>query len=269
MRRLLAVLLSPAAAMAITITADDFNYAAGITGSFYYLTGGTWPGWSGSVDSWDFSGISSSEYAGFDVMAKSASPHGGDFGSADYAERVVQADVGTVWFYSSLNGDYLQHGATLPWLSYQYKVTYSPVIACLDFPLSVGKSWSYEFTYDFWVGFVHVIVNESHSKEIVGSGIIKVPASGGQWWPCLVLRDHAVISDNWGVTNKNVWIYSWLVPDGFIGQSGVASIESVDGAGPGFTNYSRRYVLASSNINPDPWSAMTSTTWGRIKSLPH
>lgn len=266
MRRLIPLLL-PMAVSALQIEESDFNYYPGISGSFHYLTEGTWAGWDGTQAFWDFSGVSSPVQAEFHVLSKSESPHGGEFGGADYAERVVQDDVGTVWFYSALGGNYRQYGATLPWLSFQYKVTFDPVIDYFDFPLHVGKAWSYDFTYDFWVGFVHVVVNESHSKEVVGSGAVKVPASGEGWWPCLVVRDHAVISDNWGITNRNVWIYNWVVPGGFIGQSGVVSIEGVDGAGPDFTAYSRHYVLADSNISPDPWSSLTSSSWGGIKAL--
>ncbi len=255
-----------AGAFALTIEEEDFNFEAGVTGTFFYLQNGTWSGWDPSLDSWDFSGVSGTDFAEFDVLEKSASPHGSQFGSAQLAERVVQDDVGTVWFYTSLSGDYRQHGATLPWLSYQYMVTYDPVATCFDFPLEVGKTWNYEFTYDFWVGFVHVIVDESHSKEIVGSGSVKVPASGDDWWPCLVVLDHAIISDNWGVTDRNAWIYSWLVPQGFIGQSGVVSLESADGGSPGFTAYSRMYVLSVSNIDPEPWSVFQGDTWGAIKA---
>jgi hypothetical protein len=265
MLKRLILLLIPLCTLALTITESDYNYGAGISGDFYYLTDGTWEGFDSGEDSWDFSGITSSNYAEFDVLSKSASPHGGDFPDADYAERIIQDDVGEVWFYSSLDGAYRQHGATLPWSSLQFKVEYDPVIDFWDLPLSVGTSWNYDFTYDFWVAIIHVIVNESHDKEIVAEGRVKVPASGDDWWPCLVLREHAVVDDNWDQTDKDVWIYGWIVPDGFIGQSGVASIESVDGAGPDFTSYSKRYVLATSNISPDPWSVV-ETSWGAIKA---
>lgn len=261
----LLLVLTPALA-SLTIGVGDYNYSSGITGNFYHLTGGTWSGWDGGVDSWDFSGINGPNYAQFDVLAKSGSPDGSDFPNAQYAERIDQSDVGEVWFYSSLDSHYRQHGATIPVLGDPTKVVFNPVISFWDLPLSVGKSWSYDFTYSFLIwGFISVTVEESHSKEVVAAGRVKVPASNGEWWPCLVVRKHVVVSDNFGVTDKDVWIYSWIVPEGFIGQSGVASIESVDGAGPDFTQYSNRYVLLSSNITPPVWSIRESS-WGSIKA---
>ncbi len=251
---------------ALTIGVEDYNYQEGVYGDFYYLTDGTWSGWDPAAEEWDFSSLSSAQYAEFEVLDKADSPHGDSFPAADYAERIEQDDVGEVWFYSGLGNDYRQYGATLPWGGLQFETTYDPDITFWDLPLQVGTSWSYDYTYDFWVAIIHVIVDESHDKEIIAEGRVKVPASQGEWWPCLVLREHAVVSDNWGQTDKDVWIYGWIVPGGFIGQSGVASVESVDGGAPSFTSYAKFYVLADSNIEPEPWSEIVPASWGSIKA---
>jgi cytochrome c5 len=73
--------------------------------------------------------------------------------------------------------------------------------------------------------------------------------SGDYYWPCLVIRDNMVYSDNMGTTDRR-WIYEWVVPGHFTGANGVAAAMSQNGASQDFINVETMMQVASCSI-PD------------------
>ena len=92
-----------------------------------------------------------------------------------------------------------------------------------------------------------------------------VPASGDDWWPCLVFMDYSTYSDNFG-TNEARWTYTWAVPSGFAGLNEVVAIQSNPGAAPSFTAYDNRFVLAQTTATPETWESLETATWAGIKA---
>jgi hypothetical protein len=101
-------------------------------------------------------------------------------------------------------------------------------------PMSRGASWSSAITWQYEIGIFPYIENEQHTKDIVAEGKVKVPISGDYYWPCLVIRDHMTVTNNYGQSDSR-WIYEWVVPGLFSGANGVAAVMSDSGAGQNFT----------------------------------
>ncbi len=117
-------------------------------------------------------------------------------------------------------------------------------------PMYYGAGWisAVSWQYEIIPGVPYQAV-EQHTKRIVAKGKVKVPMSGEYYWPCLVIRDNMVYTDNLG-TNDRRWIYEWVVPGHFTGANGVAAAMSQNGASPDFINVETFMQLSSCYI-PD------------------
>ena len=99
---------------------------------------------------------------------------------------------------------------------------YRPDAAVYATPMHYGSNWSSSvgWQYEFLQGFPYS-ASETHTKNVVAKGKVKVPVSGDYYWPCLVIRDHYTYADNYGQSDDR-WIYEWVVPGHFSGANGVA-----------------------------------------------
>ncbi len=111
---------------------------------------------------------------------------------------------------------------------------YRPDAVLYSLPMYYGGGWAsaWSWRYEIFPGIPYT-ATEQHQKRIVARGKVRVPISGEYFWPCLVIRDYMVYSDNMG-TNERRWIYEWVVPGIFCGGNGVCAAISENGASPDF-----------------------------------
>jgi hypothetical protein len=125
---------------------------------------------------------------------------------------------------------------------------YRPDAAVYATPVHYGSNWSssVNWAYELTPGLPYS-ASETHTKEIVAKGKVKVPASGSYYWPCLVIRDSMHFTDNLG-SDDSRWIYEWLVPGHFSGANGVAAAMSQSNAGQNFTDVATLMQLSVGTI---------------------
>jgi FlgD Ig-like domain len=148
--------------------------------------------------------------------------------------------------------------------SFRFIGNYLPDANVYTTPIYHHAGWISAITWQYEIiPGVPYQATEQHTKTVLGKGKVKVPMSGEYYWPCLVIRDNMVFSDNLG-TNDRRWIYEWVVPGHFAGANGVAAALSQNGASPDFINVETFMQLSSLAI-PD-WDVMppvfsNTTVW--------
>lgn len=117
---------------------------------------------------------------------------------------------------------------------FRFLGNYRPDGIVYNLPMTYGSSWitAWSWRYEIIPGIPYQ-ATEQHQKRVVAKGKVKIPISGEYFWPCLVIKDYMVYSDNMG-TNDRRWIYEWVVPGHFAGGNGVAAALSQNGASPDF-----------------------------------
>ncbi len=125
---------------------------------------------------------------------------------------------------------------------------YRPDAAVYATPMHYGSNWSSSvgWQYEFLQGFPYS-ASETHTKNVVAKGKVKVPVSGDYYWPCLVIRDHYTYADNYGQSDDR-WIYEWVVPGHFSGANGVAAAMSQTNGGQTFTDVATMMQLSVGTI---------------------
>ncbi|MGQ9708515.1 MAG: T9SS type A sorting domain-containing protein [bacterium] len=117
---------------------------------------------------------------------------------------------------------------------FRFLGNYRPDGVVYNLPMYYGASWitAWSWQYEIYPGILYQ-ATEQHQKRIVAKGKVRVPMSGDYFWPCLVIKDYMVYSDNMGTLDRR-WIYEWIVPGHFSGGNGVAAALSQNGASPDF-----------------------------------
>jgi len=147
---------------------------------------------------------------------------------------------------------------------YRFIGNYYPDANVYATPMYYHGGWISAITWQYEIiPGVPYQASEQHTKYVVAKGKVKVPMSGDYYWPCLVIRDNMVYSDNMG-TNDRRWIYEWVVPGHFSGANGVAAALSQNGASSDFINVETFMQLSSLSV-PD-WDVVpprfaNTTTW--------
>lgn len=131
---------------------------------------------------------------------------------------------------------------------FRFLGNYIPDAPVYATPMYYGASWvsAVNWQYEIIQGLPYT-ANEQHTKNIVAKGKIKVPISGEYYWPCLVIRDYMVFTDNLGSDDRH-WIYEWVVPGLFSGANGVAAALSQNGAARDFINVATMMTLSTCNV---------------------
>lgn len=152
-----------------------------------------------------------------------------------------------VYFYKDNYGLYAD-GIDFSQSGFRFLGNYRPDGVVYRFPLYHGASWisSWSWQYEIIPGITYQ-ATEQHQKSVVAKGKVKVPMSGEYFWPCLVIKDHMVYSDNMGTLNRR-WIYEWVVPGHFAGGNGVAAAVSDNGAPPDFITVNTFMQMESCSI---------------------
>ncbi|MEO0021237.1 MAG: hypothetical protein ABIK48_03585 [candidate division WOR-3 bacterium] len=137
------------------------------------------------------------------------------------------------YFYTDNYGLYAD-GIDFSQGGFRFLGNYRPDGVVYNFPIYYGASWisAWSWQYEIIPGIPYQ-ATEQHQKSVVARGKVKVPMSGDYFWPCLVIKDYMVYSDNMGTLDRR-WIYEWVVPGHFAGGNGVAAAMSDNGAPPDF-----------------------------------
>lgn len=267
--------LLPASLLGLSMDFNDYNVEFGLEASYDVRADGVWGGWDPGATSWDFSDYTSTDSAWVEVVNPSGQPGSSSFGEAEYCEIMSIPEYDTVYSYFTPSGfgamgSVEQYGVYTTYEGIGVTAEFSSVRDVFVFPMEVGSAWSADFEWDveLWPFSYHF--HETHDVELVGEGIVKVPASGEDWWECLVMRDHFTHVDDFG-TDEDRWIYVWLVPSGFDGAgfpstNGVFVISGYNDCTPEFTDYEVALAMRRTTANPDPWQSLVRSTWGAIKA---
>lgn len=159
-------------------------------------------------------------------------------------ELDTMGDGSLVWVYQYKNSfGFFADGIDFT-QSFRFIGNYRPDYKVYTFPMVFGSSWitAWSWNYEIYPGITYR-ANESHEKRIIARGKVKVPFSGNQYLPCLVIRDYMTYSDNFGTLERR-WIYEWVVPGRFCGGNGVAAAISENGAPPNFYIVEKFYKLS-------------------------
>ena len=168
-----------------------------------------------------------------------------------------------VYFYKTEFGLFLD-GIDFSQLQYRFIGNYLPDAPVYVTAMYRGSGWLSAITwqYDLLPGIPYV-ANEQHTKRIVAKGKVKVPMSGDYYWPCLVIKDRSVFTDNLGSEDRR-WIYEWVTPGHFAGGNGVAAAQSQNGASEDFINVDNLFLLSQLDV-PDwdlvPPEFANTTVW--------
>jgi len=152
-----------------------------------------------------------------------------------------------VYLYKNQFGLYVD-GIDFTQGEYRFVGNYRPDYYAYATPIYHTGSWNtaWQWRYELFPG-VFIVFNEQHEKKIVSKGKVKVPMSGGYYWPCLVIRDHMTFTDNMGGSDIR-WIYEWLVPGHFLGGNGVAAVMSQNGAAQNFMVVENCFQMSEAQI---------------------
>jgi hypothetical protein len=163
------------------------------------------------------------------------SPAPDTFPNAEILELDTLGTGDIVWTYLSDTTFYFYvQGIDYETGGFRFIGNYLPDYQCYVYPIYDEAGWNTAWTWSYEV-YPSIVynANESHQKSIVAKGKVKVPFSGGHFWPCLVIRDYMEYSDNFGTWDTR-WIYEWIVPGRFAGGNGVAAAQSTNGGSQNF-----------------------------------
>ncbi|MFO7676402.1 MAG: FlgD immunoglobulin-like domain containing protein [bacterium] len=214
-----------------------------------------WTPFDSLREHWDLTGYQSGNFARVGLRAASQGrPPAPDSMAVDPpSPDICEMDTlgsGTeqwVFLYKNSLGLWID-GIDLTIDVYRFIGNYRPDQQVYNTPVYRGGSWmtAISWTYEIIPGFPYT-ASEQHVKRVVAKGKVKVTLSGEYYWPCLVVRDYMVYTDNLN-TNDRRWIYEWLVPGHFLGANGVAAAMSQNGASENFINVEQFFQMERCSI---------------------
>ncbi|MCH7760046.1 T9SS type A sorting domain-containing protein [candidate division TA06 bacterium] len=150
------------------------------------------------------------------------------------------------WSYMSKDSFYL-YGNGIDFVSgFRFIGNYQPDYQIYFFPMFYGNGWNTAWMWIYDIGLIYT-ANETHQKQIVAKGWVKTEITGNQYWPCLVIRDNYIYSDNFGTLDTR-WLYEWVVAGRFAGGNGIAAAISTNGASKDFVIVDDMLRLKSLNV---------------------
>lgn len=169
------------------------------------------------------------------------------FPSAELVELDTLGDGSEAWTYMSKDAFYLYvQGIDFVVTPFRFIGNYQPDARVYLFPIFYGSGWITSWTWTYNVGIPYT-ANEMHLKQVVAKGWVKTEITGGQYWPCLVIRDNYTFSDNFGTTDLR-WLYEWVVAGRFAGGNGIAAALSPNGASKDFIAVDKMLRMKSLNV---------------------
>ena len=169
------------------------------------------------------------------------------FPSAEIVELDTLGDGSETWTYMSKDAFYLYaQGVDFVATPFRFIGNYQPDARVYFFPIFYGSGWITNWTWTYDIGLPYT-ANEIHLKQVVAKGWVKTEITGGQYWPCLVIRDNYTFTDNFG-TNDIRWLYEWVVAGRFAGGNGIAAALSPNGASKDFIVVDKMLRMKSLNV---------------------
>jgi len=169
------------------------------------------------------------------------------FPFAELVELDTLGDGSETWTYMSKDTFYLHaQGIDFVAAPFRFIGNYQPDARVYFFPLFYGSGWITSWTWTYDIGLPYT-ANEMHFKQIVAKGWVKTEITGGQYWPCLVIRDNYTFSDNFGTTDQR-WLYEWVVSGRFAGGNGLAAALSTNGDNKNFVVVDKMLRMKSLNV---------------------
>jgi len=231
----------------------------------------TWPAFDSTRTHWDLTSYPGGQWSRVGLVNwTNGIPPAPDSMQVDAPDpQVMEIDtlgdgaINYIYEYKDSSGLY-SDGIDFSLASYRIIGNYRPDAKVYATPMQLGTNWSSSVSFDYEIEQVYPYsATETHTKNIVARGKVKVPISGDYYWPCLVIRDHMTYSDNM-FNNDSRWIYEWLVPGVFSGANGVAAALSQSDANQNFTDVATMMQLsaaASPGRDVRPPAFMNARVW--------
>jgi len=210
----------------------------------------TWTQFDSTATVWDLTVYPGEQTAAVHLLnpAVGDTPAPDTFSSAQLVELDTLGGGGVTWTYMAKDSFYLYGQGVDFFTGYRFIGNYQPDAQIYFFPMYLGSGWitSWMWTYllDGWLPYS---ANEIHQKQVVSQGWVKTEVTGGQYWPCLVVRDNYIFTDNFG-SNDQRWLYEWVVAGRFAGGNGLAAALSTNGASKDFVIVSNMLRMKTLNI---------------------
>jgi hypothetical protein len=222
----------------VIIECDDVPFLIGTAAAFEQNTGVfQWEPFDSTKKWWDLNGYQGGLTARVHLLAPATGipPAPDTFPAAEIVELDTMGSSEIVWSYlADTTFFFYVLGIDFETGGFRFLGNYQPDYTVYTYPIYDGAGWNTAWTWSYEIvqGITYT-ATEQHQKTIVAAGKVKVPVSADHYWPCLVIRDYTVFSDNFG-TYDTRWIYEWVVPGRFGGANGVGAAQSTNGASPDF-----------------------------------
>ena len=247
---ILAVLfLSPQSYGDFEIREDDVPFLTGARGQFIKNTDAfEWDGFDTLENVWDFTDTiwPGGAVATVHLLAPNLAPQPApdSFPGAEIVELDSVPGQPPTWlFQTNVPLYYYGLGIAFETGGFYFIGNYQPDYKIYIYPMYLDCSWSTSWYWQYYYDPpFYLQVNETHDKYCISYGKVKVPASGDHYWPCLVIQDHYLYSDNFGGSDDR-WIYEWVVPGRFSGGNGVVAVMGLSGGGANFRIVDHLYRL--------------------------
>lgn len=196
----------------------------------------TWSMFDSTATIWDLTVYPGEQTATVHLLnpAQGDTPAPDTFPAAELLELDTLAGNVVTWTYMSKDSFYLYGQGIDFWSGYRFIGNYQPDAQIYFLPMYLGSGWITAWTWTYLLdGWLPYSANETHQKQVVSQGWVRTEVTGGQYWPCLVLRDNYTFTDNFGSLDQR-WLYEWVVAGRFAGGNGLAAALSTNGASKDF-----------------------------------
>ena len=200
----------------ITITSGDISnvFALGNSATIHSYEGTTFNiGSTGGGNSWDFTGLQSSETFNLLSVNPATTPHIGEFPGANistYSQGDYEGNPAEIWSYLALNSTLGNMGQAITSSAFPGILITSknnPASIEMQLPMTYGTSWTQSYVNTFTIpGLPPNVTNVAINIVVDAHGTMTLP--GGATFEALRIRESMSVS---GIVSVN---YSFLAKNG-------------------------------------------------------
>jgi len=200
----------------ITITSGDISnvFAVGNSATIHSYEGTTFNiGSTGGGNSWDFTGLQSSETFNLISVNPASTPHIGEFPGANistYSQGDYEGNPAEIWSYLALNSTLGNMGQAITSSAFPGILITSknnPASIEMQLPMTYGTSWTQSYVNTFTIsGLPPNVTNVAINIVVDAHGTMTLP--GGANFEALRIRESMSVS---GIVSVN---YSFLAKNG-------------------------------------------------------
>ncbi|MFO7638538.1 MAG: FlgD immunoglobulin-like domain containing protein [bacterium] len=251
------LLAAPAVARDIMVKSHEIPLEAGTYGRFRQNQSlFMWTPFDSMRAHWDLTGYQGGYTAriGLRPASEGISPAPDSMNTMPPAPTIVEKDtigsgsVQDIYLHKTPFGLWI-NGIDFAQPPYRFIGNYRPNQNVYNTPMYRGAGWmtEHQWVYEVLPG-IFLVFTQQNTKRIIARGKVRVPMSGDYYWPCLVIRDRYIFTDNAGSPDQYRWIYEWVVPGHFVGANGVAAAMSQNGASENFINVEQFFQLEQLSV---------------------